>query len=77
MKLKEKQGVVLIFLFESFKNKGRKSQEKQRNKNVWVKPLLKNRADSNAYNNLLYIHILRLKSVKSLKIIRFPSTLFA
>ena len=30
MKLKEKQGVILIFLYES--------QEKQRNKNVWVKP---------------------------------------
>ena len=38
MKLKEKQEVVLIFLFEPFKNKGRKSQEKQQNKNVWVKP---------------------------------------
>ena len=38
MKLKEKQGVVLIFLFESFEKKRRKPQEKQRNKNVWVKP---------------------------------------
>ena len=36
MKLKEKQGVILIFLYEPLKKK-RKSPEKQRNKNVWVK----------------------------------------
>ena len=55
------------FLYESFNKKRRKPQEKQRNKNVWVKPKLKNRADSNAHNDLLYMHFLRLKSVKSLK----------
>ena len=38
MKLKEKQGVILIFLYEPFKKKRRKLQERQRNKNVWVKP---------------------------------------
>ena len=66
MKLKEKQGVILIFLNEPFKKKGRKSQGKQRNKNVWVvKTYLKNRADSNAYNNLLHMHILRLKISKN------------
>ena len=56
MKLKEKQRVILIFLYEPCKKKRRKSQEKQRHKNVWVKPSLKNRADSNAYNNLLHTH---------------------
>ena len=77
IKLKEKQGVISIFLYKLFKKKRRKPQEKQQNNNVWVKPQLKNRADSNAYNNLLQMHILRPKSVKSLKIIHFPSNSYS
>ena len=38
MKLKEKRGVVLTFFIQTFKKKRRKPQEKQRNKNFWVKP---------------------------------------
>ena len=62
------------FLYQSFKKKRRKPQETQRNKKVCVKPHLKNRFDSNAYNNLLHMQFLRLKSVKSLKIIHCSST---
>ena len=40
MKLKENHGVTLIFLDESFKKQRRKPREKQRKKNVWVKPLV-------------------------------------
>ena len=71
MRLKEKQGIIIFFFYESLKKERRKPQETQRNKNVCVKPHLKNKVDSNACNNLLHMHFLRLKSVKSLKIIHF------
>ena len=50
MKLQEKKGVILFFWTNLLKR--RKPQAKHRNKNAWVKPWLKNRADSNAYNNI-------------------------
>ena len=52
MKLKEKQGVILIYLKKSFKKKRRKPQAKQLNEKTWVKPWLKSRADSRPYDNL-------------------------
>ena len=52
MKLIKKQRVILILLNEFFRKMRRKRQAKQRNKNAWVKPWLKNRADSSACNNL-------------------------
>ena len=36
MKLKVNQGIILIFLCESFKKKRRKPQEKQRNKKQFI-----------------------------------------
>ena len=75
MKLKNEQGVIFIFLNKSFKRRRRKPQAKQRNRNVWVKTWLKHRADFSSYNNLLHVYFLRLKSVKSLQIVHFFSTL--
>ena len=49
-----KQEVILILLNESFLKNRRKPLAKQQNNNVWVKPRLKNRADSSAYNNLVH-----------------------
>ena len=48
----------LNFFNKSFKKKRRKHQVKQQNKTVWVKPWLKNRADSSAYNNFLHLQFL-------------------
>ena len=63
MKLREKQGATLIFLNESIKKKT-KTSDKSQNKSAFVKPWLQGTADSSAYNNLLQMHILLLKSKK-------------
>ena len=64
-----------MFLNESFKKKSRKPQSKKRNKNAWLKPQLKNRANSGigelwlcgAEEGVPFRHVTRIQVLTLLK----------
>ena len=61
MKLRESKE---LFYFKRIFHKKENTSGKAPNKNVLVRPWLKYRADSSAYDNLLDMHILLLKGKK-------------